>query len=133
MISTLSQAYRDALVRWTAAVGRLAWPVVVGSVLVSVLAAVYLAGNVRINTDTEDMLSPELEFRRLNEELSAGFPQFSDNILVVIDGATPDIADDTAKLMAARLRMKPEMFGRVQDPAGNDFFRLNGFLYCHIR
>ena len=42
------------------------------------------------------MLSPDLSFRRDSNALSAAFPQLSDNIVVVIDGATPDLADDAA-------------------------------------
>jgi hopanoid biosynthesis associated RND transporter like protein HpnN len=132
MFKALSQAYRRALAGWTAAVCRFAWLVVVASVVTTLGAGVYLAENVRINTDTEDMLSPDLDFRRNSEALSQAFPQFSDNLVVVIDGATPDVADDAARALAARLRQRPKLFGRVDDPAGSDFFRRNGFLYLDL-
>ena len=132
MNSTPSRIYQNALVRWTEGVRRFAWLVVLASVLVSVLSVVYLAENIRINTDTEDMLSPDLPFRRHTAELDKAFPQFSDNILVVIDGQTPDLADDSARALADRLRKQPELFGRVFDPAGNDFLRRNGFLYLEL-
>ena len=96
MFGVFSQAYRRALVCWTAGVSRLAGLVVVASVVATLGAGVFLAENVRINTDTEDMLSPDLDFRRNSEVVSRAFPQFSDNLVVVIDGVTPDIADDAA-------------------------------------
>ncbi len=132
MTSAAAQAYRRALARWTDGVRRFAWLVVVGSVLVSAVSVVYLAGNIRINTDTGDMLSPDLPFRRYAAELDKAFPQFSDNILVVIDGQTPDLADDAARALAGRLRQRPELFGSVYDPAGNEFLRRNGFLYLSL-
>ena len=132
MFDRVSQAYRRALLGWTGAVRRFAWLVVLASVLLSAGAAAYLAENARINTDTEDMLSPDLEFRRHSEELSQAFPQFSDNLVIVIDGQTPDLADDAARTLAAGLRQNPKLFGRVDDPAGSDFFRRNGFLYLDL-
>jgi len=132
MIEGLSQAYRRALLGWTGGVCRLAWVVVLASLLLSAGAVAYLAQNLRVNTDTEDMLSPDLAFRRLSEEVSQAFPQFSDNLVVVIDGRTPDLADDAARTLAKRLRQNPKLFGRVDDPAGSDFFRRNGFLYLDL-
>jgi len=132
MFEGVSQAYRRALIGWTGAVHRLAWPVVLASVLLCVGAAAYLAENVSINTDTEDMLSPDLEFRRHGEDLSRAFPQFSDNLVIVIDGQTPDLADDAARALAAQLRKNPKLFGHVDDSAGSDFFRQNGFLYLDL-
>ena len=102
MTTTPAQAYRQALVRWTDGVRRLAWLVVAASVLLSAAAAVYLAENIRINTDTGDMLSADLAFRRHSAELDKAFPQFSDNLIVVIDGDSPDLSDDAARALAER-------------------------------
>ncbi len=132
MTTTPTQAYRQALVRWTDGVRRLAWLVVAASVLLSAVAAVYLAENIRINTDTGDMLSADLAFRRHSAELNKAFPQFSDNLIVVIDGDSPDLSDDAARALADQLRQQPKLFGRVDDPAGNEFLRRNGLLYLEL-
>jgi len=129
MLEGLRESYRLLLVRWVDGVRRLALPVVVAALPATVLAAMYVANNMSINTDTSDMLSPELEFRKLSGELSEAFPQFSDNLLVVIDGETPDLSDAAALSLAARLRQNPKLFGDVFDPAGDEFFRKNGLLY----
>ncbi|NQV84477.1 MAG: MMPL family transporter [Rhodospirillales bacterium] len=132
MIETISKIYRRGLVQWTGVVTRFAWVIVLVSVLLSVGAAVYLAENIRINTDTGDMLSPDLDYRRNGKELSKAFPQFSDNLVIVIDGQTPDAADDAARALTERFRAQPKKYGQVDDPAGSDFFRRNGFLYLDL-
>jgi hopanoid biosynthesis associated RND transporter like protein HpnN len=106
--------------------------VVAAAMLLTVACGTYFAANVRINTDTTDMINPELSFRKLSNELSRAFPQFSDNILIVIEGDTPDLADEAALALARRLRERPELFGRVMDQAGDPFFRRHGLLYKSI-
>ncbi len=132
MLDAAAKSYRDALVRWTEWVRRGAWLVIAASLALTVVSAFYFAGNVRISTSTTDMLSKDLPFRQKARAMSAAFPQFSDNILIVIDGQTPDLADDAALNLAAELRRQPQRFGSVYDPAGSDFFRKNGLLYLDV-
>ena len=78
------------------------------------------------------MLSSDLEFRRHSAEISKAFPQFSDNLVIVIDGKTADVADDAARELADYLSAHPKLFGRVIDTAGSKFFRRNGLLYLDL-
>jgi len=112
----------DGVRRWSAAVA-------VAAAAVTIAAAYYVVGHISINTDTEDMLSPDLPFRQESRALSRAFPQFSDDIAVVIEGQTPDLADDAAMALAAAMRKRPKVFERVFDQAGEPFFRKNGLLY----
>ncbi|MBT5013609.1 MAG: MMPL family transporter [Rhodospirillaceae bacterium] len=132
MLEALRGSYRQWLVRWVDGAHRRALAVVSAALLMTVLALAFVAQSMSINTDTSDMLSPELEFRRLSGELSDAFPQFSDNLLVVIDGDTPDLADDAAMRLAVRLRQNPDVFGNVYDPGGDAFFRKNGLLFLDV-
>ncbi|HEC90698.1 MAG TPA: hypothetical protein ENI55_03425, partial [Alphaproteobacteria bacterium] len=125
----LSENFRLFLVFWVDGVRRRAALVIIVSILATVGGGYYVAGNVAVNTDITDMLSPKLEFRKQSAALAKAFPQFSDNILVVIDGRTPDLAADAATALAERLRRQPALFGDVYDPAGDSFFRRNGLLY----
>ena len=129
---SLADLARRAATAWVSFACRRARLVTAAAFLLTALAGGYLAVNARINTDTTDMLNPELPFRQLSRALSEAFPQFSDNILVVVEGDTPDLADRAALALGARLGEKPELFGRVQDQAGDPFFRRNGFLYLSI-
>ena len=117
------------LVQWVEITRRFAVLVVIASLLLTALTAVYFVQNVKINTDTDDMLSAELPYRQRSKEFSRLFPQFSDNILVVIDGATPDLVDDATEKLVKHLRSQPTLFGLVYDPVGLKFFRQNGLLY----
>ena len=129
MFTSASQAYGAFLVYWVGLARRAAWVVTAVSVLAVALVAVYVTGNFAINTNTDDMLSPELHFRKLAREAAKAFPQYSDNVVVVIDGDTPDLADDAALALAERIRRNPALFGDVHDLAGDPFFRQNGLLY----
>ena len=106
--------------------------VVAAALVLTVAGGAYFALNFRINTDTSDMLNPELPFKKLSREESRLFPQFSDNILVVVEGDTSDLADESALALAARLRQQPELFGGVVDQAGDPFFRRSGLLYKSV-
>lgn len=128
-MDALATAYRRLLVLWVEGVRRGALAVALLSVTLTATTLYYVAGNLSINTDTSDMLSPELEFRKNSAAVSEAFPQFSDNITVVIDGITPDLADDAALRLVRALRDQPEVFGEVWDLAGDPVMRRNGLLY----
>ena len=98
----------------------------------TLLSGYYAMANLSVNTDTEDMLSPDLPFRLHSTALSQAFPQFSDNILVVVDAPTPDQTHDAANLLLAQLQENTALFGMVFDPAAHPFFQKNGLLYLSV-
>lgn len=132
VFDSAAKAYQEFLIGWVARAHRLAWLVIIAALALSVASIAYLSENIRINTATTDMLSEELPFRQHARALSQAFPQFSDNIVVVIDGQTPELADDAARALSDQLRQRPELFGDVYDPAGSDFFRRHGLLYLDV-
>ena len=132
MIRLLARRHRRLSIRWTNVVRRWAWPVVVLSLLSAVGCALYVADTVTINTDTTDMLSPDLPFRKAWRAEYEAFPEFDNTLVVVVEGETPDLADDAAAALADRLRRQPEMFGSVFYPQGEAFFRRNGLLYLDV-
>ena len=99
------------------------------ALLLTAGAAQLTITRIGINTNTTDMLSEELPFRRYDRALSQAFPQFSDNLIVVVEAATPDLADDGARRLAAALAARPALFEEVFYPDGAPFFRRNGLLY----
>ena len=106
--------------------------IVFGFMLMTLLSGYYAVNNLSVNTDTEDMLSPDLEFRQHSKTLSQAFPQFSDNIVVVVDTPTPDQTYDAANILLAQLQKNTALFGTVFDPAAHPFFQKNGLLYLSI-
>ncbi|MBL6928882.1 MAG: MMPL family transporter, partial [Rhodospirillales bacterium] len=132
MIVTISELGRRVVVGWVDIVRRFAMAATLLAVCATVWAGYFVVENVSINTDTEDMLAADLPFRVNSRALSDAFPQFSDNILVVIDGHTPDVADDAAMALGEAMRAMPKQFGDVYDLAGHAFFRKNGLLYLDV-
>lgn len=132
MIDKAAETYRKAVVRWVDAVRRMAWLVVIVAVLASAASLIYTAGNLGINTDTTDMLSRRLPFRQTYEHFKEAFPQFTDAILVVVDGENMDLADDAAAALADRLEERSDLFNTVYYPAGDPFFIKNGPLYLDL-
>ena len=132
MIDAAATTYRHMLVRWVDLVRRAALAVVLGALTATIGVGYYVASAITFNTDTADLLAHDLPYRRDARALTEAFPQFSDNILVVIDAAAPDLADDAALTLARRLRDQPELFGDVYDLAGDPTIRRNSLLYLDI-
>ncbi len=91
--------------------------------------ASYTVSNVRINTDTQDMLSDRLPWRVAYRNFKTAFPFFTDTIVVVVDGTTPDLARQASDALARRLAENEFTAAGVFHPAGIEFFRRNQFLY----
>ena len=132
MIDAAATAYRHMLVRWVDLVRRAALAVVLGALTATIGVGYYVASSIAFNTDTADLLAHDLPYRRDARVLKEAFPQFTDNILVVIDAVVPDLADDSALTLARRLRDRPELFGDVYDLAGDPTIRRNSLLYLDL-
>ena len=120
------------LAQWVRLVARGAPLVLVLAVLATGGAGYVTLSNIGINTDTTDMLSPELPFRRLGADISRAFPQRSDTLIVVIDGETADLAADAATALAEGMAARAQVFREVFYPEGDSFFRRNGLLYLDL-
>ncbi len=120
------------LSRWIGGVTRAAWLTVLLAVVATVATGYYVATNLSINTDTDDMLSPDLPFRKNSLALKQAFPQLTDNVVIVIDGKTPELADEAAVRLGKRIREQPDVYGNVYDPASHPFFRRNGLLFLDV-
>jgi uncharacterized protein len=125
----VSIAFRNGVSSWVDGVCRHAWFVLVASLVLTGLSGWYTATHLAIDTDTDGMLSSELDFRQNSIRLKQAFPQLSNNIAIVIDGDTADQADDAALALARALRGQPGLFRNVFDPRGEPFLRRNGLLF----
>ena len=132
MTQELTQTYRRFLIRWTEKVRTWAWSVVAVSMLATIGAAAYAVANFTINTDTTEMLSPELPWQKYWHAENEVFPQYHDTILVVVEGETEDLAADAALALARRLEEHRELFGDVFYPNDLEFLRHNGLLYLQV-
>jgi hopanoid biosynthesis associated RND transporter like protein HpnN len=107
--------------------------------LVVLLAAAAAAGSayltsqrLGIDTNTVDMLSADLPWRVENERHKRLFPHYADNIVVVIRGATADLATDAQRSLGEHLRAEPDLFREVHLTGGGEFFEHNALLYADV-
>lgn len=114
---------------WTNQVVRFAWPIVLAALVLTALAGWHTANNVRVNTDTTDMLSHELDFMEDMARYTSEFPELDQLIVIVIDGQTQDMAEDAARLLYSRLEANEDRFDSIFYPSGMAFFQRNGLLF----
>jgi hypothetical protein len=97
--------------------------------LVTLAAVLFTTENFAIHTDTSQLISARLPWRQRELELDAAFPQQVSTLLVVVDGATPELADDGAKRLAQALAGDRDHFESVRETGGGPFFEHNGLLF----
>jgi len=122
-----------ALAWWVERARRLAWPIVLGAVLVSLAGAVYTARHLGMNTDNDALLSSELPYRKTLKAFEQAFPALSGNLVVIVEGDSPDRAEDAANALVEELAERPGLFGDVFFPTGEAFFRREGLLFLDVK
>ena len=85
-----------------------------------------------MTADTAKLISPKLEWRQRELVFETAFPQLQNLTMVVVDGATPELADDAAQRLAAALQERPDLFQTVRRPDGGPFFERNGLLLLSL-
>jgi len=89
----------------------------------------FVVTHFRINTDVNQLLASDLPWRQNEKAIETAFPQNVDQLLVVIDGDTPDATEDAAATLTKKIQALPERFTFVQRPDAIPFFRKNGLLF----
>ncbi len=90
----------------------------------------YVARHFAMTTDTSVLLSPELPWRVRHAEFNAVFPPDSSDIVVVVDGATPELSEAATARLAAGLSAQTALFHSVQRPDSGPFWAHNGLLFA---
>jgi len=119
----------DFYARLVAICCRHAATVVVAGAIAGVLASLYVFQNFRMDSNNEDLFSPDIAWRQRQSEFEAAFPQRIDLMLAVVDGVTPERTVEAAKALTAALAARKDLFPAVRDRAGSDFFTHNGLLF----
>jgi uncharacterized protein len=108
---------------------RSARTVIVASLLIAGVSAYYTATHFAINTNTNDFLSAKLPWRQRLAELDRAFPQRHDDIVVVIDGKTPELTEMAAQKLLARLSPRKDLFENVTRPDSGPYFDEVGLMF----
>ena len=108
------------------------WRTALLCLLLAALGAAFAATHFRMTTDTAELISPQVDWRRHERAMDAAFPQFSQVMLVVVDGQTPELAEDAAAKLSAKMTADTAHFRAVRRPDGGDFFAREGLLFGSV-
>ena len=97
-------------------------------VLMSVFAAWFAAGHFKMTTDTEQLISADLPWRKTGIAFEKAFPQLADSTIAVIDGKTPELAEHGASVLVDKLKDRKDIIVSVDRPDGGPFWDREGLL-----
>jgi hypothetical protein len=69
-----------------------------------------------MTTDTNILLSPKLPWRVRQSAFDNAFPADGANLVVVVDGRTPELSEEAAASLAAGISARPALFHRSGGP-----------------
>ncbi|WOH48894.1 MMPL family transporter [Bradyrhizobium sp. sBnM-33] len=110
---------------------RFATLVVIVSLLLAVGGAYYAARHFAINTDINTLISPDLDWRKRDNQFEQAFDR-EKLILAVVEAPTPELASAASKALATKLSGDTEHFESVQPLGSGEFFEKNGLLFLPV-
>jgi len=122
---TLGQIARNVVARSC----RAPLAVVAASLALVASAGFFAATHFAMTTNTVDLIAPSVDWRRDEAVLNRAFPSIGDVTLIIVDGATPELAEAGAKGLTERLAADTKRIRTVRRPDGGDFFARNGLLF----
>jgi len=129
VISSLKTYITGIIIAWVKLVTRRPVFVLSMCLLLVLLAAFYSASHLGVITDTSEMLSKDLRYLKIYRHYKAEFPHTYNQIVVVIDAITPDLAVDARDRLARMLRAKRSIFHWVYLPGDDTYFKREGLLF----
>src|SRR5262249_332138 len=108
---------------------RYPWPVLAVALILSLVSADFVANRFALNTDITTLISPNLPCRQREIAYTTAFPKQETAIGVVVDGATPELAEEAAERLTQRLNRERSIIQGARQMSGGQFFQRNGLLY----
>ena len=94
-------------------------------------AGYYAAHNFSINTDINKLISPDLDWRKRDNQFEHAFDR-EKLILAVVEAPTPELSSAAAKALTAKLSGDTSNFESVQQLGSGEFFEKNGLLFLPV-
>ncbi|MGZ8172397.1 MULTISPECIES: MMPL family transporter [Methylobacter] len=108
---------------------RCPWTLLLLSLLLCGATLYYTIKNLEINTNTAEMLSPDLPFQQNQAHFNQAFPEDATTIIFVVQADTPEESSQAAGKLAERLNKANDRFDSAYIPTDNAFFRQQALLY----
>jgi hopanoid biosynthesis associated RND transporter like protein HpnN len=112
-----------------AACARRPWLVVLVAAALTASAFLYTAKHIAIDSDSARLIAPDVSWRQRERAFDAAFPRQANLIAVVVDGSTPELAEQATAALAQRLSDQTGLFRAVWRPDGGPFFDRAGLLF----
>jgi hopanoid biosynthesis associated RND transporter like protein HpnN len=103
--------------------------VVITALVSSVLSIWLTIQHAQIDTNTENMLSDQLDWRIAHNDYKSKFPFFSDTIVVVVEGPSAELAFEASSYFVKEIIKFGVKSQYIFFPESEDFFRQHKFLY----
>ena len=103
--------------------------VVLAFALLGLAGGFYASRHLGVTTDTDALFSSKLPWRQDQMAMHRLFPQFSNQLVVVIDARIPEEAEATAASLADALSRDHVHFSSVTRPDASPFLQRNGLLF----
>ena len=105
------------------------WLTVLVALVLAAGAMLIVTQRFAMTTDTAALISTKVVWRQHEIAMESAFPQLRDSMVIVIDGATPELAEDAATRLAQKLSDDTAHFRVVSRPDGGDFLGREGLLF----
>jgi hopanoid biosynthesis associated RND transporter like protein HpnN len=95
----------------------------------AIAAVVFTATHFSLSSDTDQLISWKLPWRQREAAYNHLFNTEGDPIIAVVDGATPELAEEAAADLTTRLQNRPDLFRFVRRPDAGPYFAREGLLF----
>ena len=110
---------------------RFAVPTVLIALVLAIASGFYTARNFAINTDINTLISPDLDWRKRDNQFGAAFDR-DRTILAVIEAPTPELTSTASAALAKKLTGDSKNFESIQPLGSGEFFEKNGLLFLPV-
>jgi uncharacterized protein len=107
-----------------------AWLVVAVVIILCAATTQYVMSHFAMSTDTDTLLSSKLSWRVRQAAFDKAFPSDGSNLVVVVDGRTPELSEQAATTLAAGPRAQTSWFHSVERPDSGPFWAHEGLLFA---
>jgi uncharacterized protein len=110
---------------------RFAVPTVLIALVLAIASGFYTARNFAINTDINTLISPDLDWRKRDNQFGEAFDR-ERTILAVIEAPTPELTSTASAALAKKLAGDTKNFDSIQPLGSGEFFEKNGLLFLPV-
>ena len=101
------------------------------ALILAIAAGFYTARHFEINTDINTLISPDLDWRKRDNQFDTAFDR-DRTILAVVDAPTPELTSAASAALAQKLTGDTQHFESVQPLGSGEFFEKNGLLFLPV-